>query len=101
MESPVGRRLQAEGSCGYWLELLHMRVKTPEFLLVTTHTGSTPASLDLAAVQKRYPGCKGHYEVGKLSNGTGLAALEEKILELSAAFSGNASRLAGPLARSA
>ena len=68
----------------YWLELLHMRVKAPEFLLITTHTGSTPAALDLAAVQKKYPGCKGHYEV-ELSNRTGFTALEQKILELAAA----------------
>jgi internalin A len=68
----------------YWLELLRMRVKDPEFVLVTTHTGKTPAGLDLHEVQASYPGCKGHFEV-ELSDGTGVAALEEKILELAAA----------------
>jgi internalin A len=68
----------------YWLELLKMRVRDPEFLLVTTHTSKTPAALDLHEVQASYPGCKGHFEV-ELSDGTGLAALEEKILELAVA----------------
>jgi internalin A len=68
----------------YWLELLKMRVKDPEFLLVTTHTGSTPAGLNLREVYASYPGCKGHFEV-ELSDGTGVAALEAKILELALA----------------
>ena len=46
----------------YWLELLKMRVKDPEFLLVTTHTGKTPAALDLHQVQELNPGCK---EIGR------------------------------------
>ncbi len=68
----------------YWLELLKMRVADPEFLLVTTHTGKTPAVVDLHEVQSQYPGCKGHFEV-ELSDGTGLAALEQKILQLALA----------------
>lgn len=68
----------------YWLELLKMRVKDPEFLLVTTHTRNTPAALDLTEVQASYPGCKGHFEV-ELSDLTGVAALEQRILELASA----------------
>jgi Leucine-rich repeat (LRR) protein len=68
----------------YWLELLSMRVKDPEFLLVTTHTGKTPAALDLLEIQTSYPGCKGHFEV-ELCDGTGVEPLEKKILELAAA----------------
>jgi hypothetical protein len=68
----------------YWLELLKMRVKDPEFLLVTTHTSKTPGALDLREVYASYPGCKGHFEV-ELSDGAGVAALEAKILELAAA----------------
>lgn len=68
----------------YWLELLKMRVKDPEFLLVTTHTAKTPAALDLREVQAAYPGCLGHFEV-ELTDCTGVAALEQKILELAAA----------------
>src|SRR5471030_2399566 len=68
----------------YWLGLLKMRVKDPEYLLVTTHTGKTPAGLDLHEVNASYPGCKGHFEVD-LCDGTGVAALEAKILELALA----------------
>jgi len=68
----------------YWLELLKMRVKDPEFLLVTTHTAKTPAALDLRQVKASYPGCLGHFEV-ELSDCTGVPALEQKILELAAA----------------
>jgi internalin A len=66
----------------YWLELLKLRVKDPEFLLVTTHTSGTPAGLDLQEIQASYPGCRGHFEV-ELEDGTGVAALERKILEVS------------------
>ncbi|MBV9770622.1 MAG: leucine-rich repeat domain-containing protein [Bryobacterales bacterium] len=68
----------------YWLELLRMRVKDPEFLLVTTHTGTTPSALDVREVQSSYPGFRGHFEV-ELCDGTGLAALEERLLELAGA----------------
>jgi internalin A len=68
----------------YWLELLKMRVKDPEFLLVTTHTGKTPSALDLREIQDLYPGCRGHFEV-ELCDGTGVAALEDKILDLAVA----------------
>ena len=68
----------------YWLELLKMRVKDPEFLLVTTHTGQTPSGLNMREIYASYPGCKGHFEV-ELSDGTGVAALEAKILELAMA----------------
>ena len=68
----------------YWLELLKMRVKDPEFLLVTTHTGATPSGLNMREVYASYPGRKGHFEV-ELSDGTGMAALEAKILELALA----------------
>src|ERR1700722_7906200 len=61
-----------------------MGVKGPEFLLVTTNTSKTPSALDLREVQAAYSGCKGHFEV-ELSDGTGLAALEERILELAVA----------------
>src|ERR1019366_684328 len=68
----------------YWLELLKKRMKNPEFLFVTTHTGNTPGALCVRAVQASYPGCKGHFEVD-LCDGTGVAALEERILDLAAA----------------
>lgn len=73
-----------QGELWYWLELLKMRVKDPEFLLVTTHAGTTPSALDVREVQALYPGYKGHFEV-ELCDGTGLAALDEKILELAVA----------------
>jgi len=65
----------------YWLELLRMRVKDPHFLLVITHTAKTPTTVDLREIQLMYPGYEGHFEV-ELSDGTGLPALEKKILEL-------------------
>ena len=68
----------------YWLELLKMRVRDPEFLLVTTHTRGTPSTLDVSEVQTAFPGFKGHFEV-ELSDGTGVKELEAKILELAAA----------------
>jgi internalin A len=68
----------------YWLELLQMRVKEPEFLLVTTNASKTPAGLNLNQVYSSYPGCRGHFEVD-LCDGTGVAALEAKILELAEA----------------
>ena len=65
----------------YWLELLKMRVRDPEFLLVVTHTRATPSVLNLPEIQAAYPGCRGHFEVD-LCDLTGVAQLKKRILEL-------------------
>lgn len=65
----------------YWLELLRMRVRKPNFLLVATHTEHTPPDLNLSEIERSYDGCGGHFSI-ELSKLNGIAALEAKILEL-------------------
>jgi internalin A len=67
----------------YWLELLKMRVRSPRFLLVATHTEHTPPDLNLSAIKDSYPGCEGNFPV-ELENLVGYPALEAKIMELTA-----------------
>jgi internalin A len=67
----------------YWLELLRMRVREPKFLLVATHTEHTPPDLNLADIERSYPGLQGSFAV-ELCSLKGVEALEKKILELAA-----------------
>ena len=48
----------------YWLELLKMRVKDPNYLLVATHVEQTPPDLNLAEIERTYPGFQGQFPGG-------------------------------------
>ncbi|HYM75470.1 MAG TPA: COR domain-containing protein [Candidatus Dormibacteraeota bacterium] len=68
----------------YWLELLKMRVRSPKFLLVATHTEHTPPDLNLSEIQRSYPGCEGNFPI-ELQDLEGFEALQAKLLEVAAA----------------
>ena len=67
----------------YWLELLHMRVPNPKFLVVATHAEHTPPDLNLSEVQRSYHGYQGCFSVD-LCKLEGWDALHQRILELAA-----------------
>jgi hypothetical protein len=68
----------------YWLELLKMRVKDPVYLLVATHIKHTPPDLNLAEIQRLYPGFQGQFGV-ELEDLDGFAEFEAKLVSLAAA----------------
>jgi internalin A len=68
----------------YWLELLKMRVKEPKYLLVATHVEHTPPDLNLAEIERAYPGLEGQFPV-EFESLAGFAALESQLLALAAA----------------